>query len=127
MVEHAEFDESNAYVLERLYTSAGSHVKEILLKLNLPDHRILKDGGEGPKGPWKAHKALPWLAIVKRLLSYYTDLDDNQVQIIEPLSKMTKSNKNQYIADVKVMNYLLQAIPNDIYNSVDACKNAKEM
>ncbi|GJT71799.1 hypothetical protein Tco_1031085 [Tanacetum coccineum] len=25
------------------------------------------------------------------------------------------------------MNYLLQAIPNDTYNSVDACKNAKEM
>ncbi|GKE60095.1 hypothetical protein Tco_1510462, partial [Tanacetum coccineum] len=30
----------------RLNTSAGNHVKEILLKLNLPDHRILKDGGE---------------------------------------------------------------------------------
>ncbi|GJX06838.1 hypothetical protein Tco_0194770 [Tanacetum coccineum] len=28
------------------YTSAGNPVKEILLKLNLPDHRILKDGGE---------------------------------------------------------------------------------
>ncbi|GKC74070.1 hypothetical protein Tco_1119953 [Tanacetum coccineum] len=28
----------------RLYTSAGNPVKEILLKLNLPDHRILKDG-----------------------------------------------------------------------------------
>ncbi|GJV70270.1 hypothetical protein Tco_1485779 [Tanacetum coccineum] len=27
-------------------TSAGNHVKEILLKFNLPDHRILKDGGE---------------------------------------------------------------------------------
>ncbi|GJY75214.1 hypothetical protein Tco_0480330 [Tanacetum coccineum] len=40
---------------------------------------------------------------------------------------MTKGNKKQYIANVKVMNYLLQAIPNDIYNSVDACKNAKEM
>ncbi|GKE52236.1 hypothetical protein Tco_1487392, partial [Tanacetum coccineum] len=26
-----------------LYTSAGNPVKEILLKLNLPDHRILKD------------------------------------------------------------------------------------
>ncbi|GJW21475.1 hypothetical protein Tco_0032097 [Tanacetum coccineum] len=26
---------------------AGNPVKEILLKLNLPDHRILKDGGEG--------------------------------------------------------------------------------
>ncbi|GJS04294.1 hypothetical protein Tco_0320802 [Tanacetum coccineum] len=46
MVEHAEFDESNANVLERFYTSAGNPVKEILLKLNLPDHRILKDGGE---------------------------------------------------------------------------------
>ncbi|GJW77861.1 hypothetical protein Tco_0139543 [Tanacetum coccineum] len=32
---------------ERFYTSAGNPVKEILLKLNLPDHRILKDGGEG--------------------------------------------------------------------------------
>ncbi|GKB83230.1 hypothetical protein Tco_0950125 [Tanacetum coccineum] len=40
------FDESNANVLERFYTSAGNPVKEILLKLNLPDHRIHKDGGE---------------------------------------------------------------------------------
>ncbi|GJU31413.1 hypothetical protein Tco_1175002, partial [Tanacetum coccineum] len=31
----------------RFYTSAGNPVKEILLKLNLPDHRKLKDGGEG--------------------------------------------------------------------------------
>ncbi|GJU88221.1 hypothetical protein Tco_1300644 [Tanacetum coccineum] len=41
-----QFDESNANVLERFYTSAGNPVKEILLKLNLPDHKILKDGGE---------------------------------------------------------------------------------
>ncbi|GKC68740.1 hypothetical protein Tco_1101338, partial [Tanacetum coccineum] len=40
---------------------------------------------------------------------------------------MTEGNKKQYIGDVKVMNYLLQAIRNDIYNSVDACKNAKDM
>ncbi|GKE63536.1 hypothetical protein Tco_1513903 [Tanacetum coccineum] len=53
--------------------------------------------------------------------------DDTEKQILEPLFKMTEGNKNQYIADVKVMNYLLQAIPNDIYNSVDACKNAEEM
>ncbi|GJU72023.1 hypothetical protein Tco_1263428 [Tanacetum coccineum] len=40
-------------VRHRFYTSAGNPVKEILLKLNLPDHRsiltdskILKDGGE---------------------------------------------------------------------------------
>ncbi|GKA12688.1 hypothetical protein Tco_0692234 [Tanacetum coccineum] len=31
----------------RLNTSAGNSIKEILLKLNLLDHRILKDGGEG--------------------------------------------------------------------------------
>ncbi|GJR52005.1 hypothetical protein Tco_1402526, partial [Tanacetum coccineum] len=44
LVEHAEFDESNTYVLERFDTSAGNPVKEILLKLNLPDHRsILTD------------------------------------------------------------------------------------
>ncbi|GJZ02284.1 reverse transcriptase domain-containing protein, partial [Tanacetum coccineum] len=30
----------------RFYTSAGNPAKEIILKLNLPDHRILKDGGE---------------------------------------------------------------------------------
>ncbi|GJV25491.1 retrovirus-related pol polyprotein from transposon TNT 1-94 [Tanacetum coccineum] len=44
--KHAEFDESNTHVLERFYTSVGNPVKEILLKLNLPDHRKLKDGGE---------------------------------------------------------------------------------
>ncbi|GKA97157.1 hypothetical protein Tco_0825051 [Tanacetum coccineum] len=47
------FDESNTNMLERFYTSAGNPVKEILLKLNLPDHssiltdsKILKDGGQ---------------------------------------------------------------------------------
>ncbi|GKF25585.1 hypothetical protein Tco_0081479 [Tanacetum coccineum] len=35
-------------------------------------------------------------------------------EIPEPLSKMTKGDKKKYIADVKVMNYILQAIPNDI-------------
>ncbi|GJU12898.1 hypothetical protein Tco_1135294 [Tanacetum coccineum] len=49
------------------------------------------------------------------------------IPILEPLSKMTEGNKKQYIANIRVMNYLLQAIPNDIYNSVDACKNAKEI
>ncbi|GJZ39603.1 hypothetical protein Tco_0586166 [Tanacetum coccineum] len=48
-------------------------------------------------------------------------------KIIEPLSKMAETNKKQYTADVRIINYLLQAIPNDIYNSVDACKTAQEM
>ncbi|GJW07053.1 hypothetical protein Tco_1569476 [Tanacetum coccineum] len=34
---------------ERLDTSAGNPVQEILLKLNLPDHRMLKIGGKGIK------------------------------------------------------------------------------
>ncbi|GKB25852.1 retrovirus-related pol polyprotein from transposon TNT 1-94 [Tanacetum coccineum] len=55
------------------------------------------------------------------------NLDNTEEQILEPLSKMTKGNNKQYIAYVKVMNYLLQAIPNHIYNSVEACKNAKDM
>ncbi|GKD19890.1 hypothetical protein Tco_1209048 [Tanacetum coccineum] len=49
------------------------------------------------------------------------------VPMLEPLSKMTEGNNKQYIVDVRVMNYLFQAIPNDIYNSVDSCKNAIEM
>nr|GEX34888.1 hypothetical protein [Tanacetum cinerariifolium] len=55
------------------------------------------------------------------------NLDSTIEQILKLLSKMTERNKKQCITDVRVMNYLLQAIPNDIYNSVDACKNAKDM
>nr|GEW22070.1 hypothetical protein [Tanacetum cinerariifolium] len=53
--------------------------------------------------------------------------DNTQLQILEPLSKMTEGNKTQYIVDVKVMHYLLQAIPNDIYNSVDASKEGESL
>ncbi|GJX92341.1 ribonuclease H-like domain-containing protein [Tanacetum coccineum] len=42
-----EKDQIDNFLKERrLNTSAGNPVKEILLKLNLPDHRILKDGGK---------------------------------------------------------------------------------
>nr|GEX52170.1 retrovirus-related Pol polyprotein from transposon TNT 1-94 [Tanacetum cinerariifolium] len=34
--------------------------------------------------------------------------DNDQQEILEPLSKMTTRNKSQYIVDVKVMNYLLE-------------------
>ncbi|GJY41358.1 hypothetical protein Tco_0428628 [Tanacetum coccineum] len=34
------------FIGERFDTLAGNPVKEILLKLSLPDHRIFKDGGE---------------------------------------------------------------------------------
>nr|GEX37773.1 retrovirus-related Pol polyprotein from transposon TNT 1-94 [Tanacetum cinerariifolium] len=48
--------------------------------------------------------------------------NDTREQIIEPLSKRSKINKKQYIADVRVMNYLL-----DIYNSVDASKEGESL
>ncbi|GJV55659.1 hypothetical protein Tco_1456664 [Tanacetum coccineum] len=37
------------------------------------------------------------------------------------------ANKKRYTADVRVMNYILQAIPNDIYNLVDAYKDSQKM
>ncbi|GJX53640.1 hypothetical protein Tco_0282009 [Tanacetum coccineum] len=50
--KHAEFDKSDTYVLERFDTSVGNPVKEILLKLNLPDHRsILTDSKMEVKVP----------------------------------------------------------------------------
>nr|GFB23856.1 hypothetical protein [Tanacetum cinerariifolium] len=39
--------------------------------------------------------------------------DKSTEKIIKPLSKMTEGNKKQYIANLRVMNYLLQAIPNN--------------
>ncbi|GKF56697.1 hypothetical protein Tco_0167037, partial [Tanacetum coccineum] len=36
----------NKLMVERFNTTAGNPIKEILLNLNLPDHRKLKDGGE---------------------------------------------------------------------------------
>ncbi|GKC18823.1 hypothetical protein Tco_1020973, partial [Tanacetum coccineum] len=67
-----------------------------------------------------------WYSIIKGpyVRPMITDTDDPNSQIPKPLSKMTEANKKRYIADVRVMNYILQAIPNDIYNSVDACKDA---
>ncbi|GJY83664.1 ribonuclease H-like domain-containing protein [Tanacetum coccineum] len=38
-------EEKSSCILKRFYILAGNPVKEILLKLNLPDHRKLKDGG----------------------------------------------------------------------------------
>ncbi|GJU95050.1 hypothetical protein Tco_1319806 [Tanacetum coccineum] len=48
-VEHAVLMNLDTYVLERFDTSAGNPVKEILLKLNLLDHRsILTDSKVTP-------------------------------------------------------------------------------
>ncbi|GJT18390.1 hypothetical protein Tco_0877096 [Tanacetum coccineum] len=51
--------------------------------------------------PWESRPMIP-------------NPDNTNELILEPMSKMTEGNKKQYTTDVKVMNYLLQAIPNDI-------------
>ncbi|GJU50948.1 MAK10-like protein [Tanacetum coccineum] len=68
---------SNKLLVERFDTSAGNLVKDILLKLNLPDHRsILTDSkiyikmvmeipGQVRKSPWKAY---PWPAILRNTI-----------------------------------------------------------
>ncbi|GKF05136.1 hypothetical protein Tco_0035804, partial [Tanacetum coccineum] len=55
------------------------------------------------------------------------DLHNESKTIPEPISKMTTQNKNQYFVDIRVINYIFQGIPNDIYNSVDASPDAKTM
>ncbi|GJZ82773.1 hypothetical protein Tco_0647946 [Tanacetum coccineum] len=58
---------------------------------------------------------------------YIPDPNNESETIPKPISKMSKIDKEQYFADIKVMNYILQGIPNDIYNYVDACPYAKQM
>ncbi|GJY78523.1 hypothetical protein Tco_0484324, partial [Tanacetum coccineum] len=45
-IEKVALSSSLRSLKSKFYTLAGNPVKEILLKLNLPDHRKLKDGGE---------------------------------------------------------------------------------
>ncbi|GJU33279.1 putative ribonuclease H-like domain-containing protein [Tanacetum coccineum] len=106
--------------------------------MSTSNQQTLADSGANERPPMlERGNYIPWESRFKRMWNsiqkgpnerpMIPNPDDTTKQILEPLSKMTTTNKSQYIADVKVMNYLLQAIPNDIYNSVDACKNAKEM
>ncbi|GJW51654.1 hypothetical protein Tco_0093005 [Tanacetum coccineum] len=55
------------------------------------------------------------------------DPNDDTQTILEPINKLSPQDQKQYYADIRVMNYILQGIPNDIHNSVDACKDAQTM
>nr|GEV25073.1 hypothetical protein [Tanacetum cinerariifolium] len=52
------------------------------------------------------------------------DPDNPPKEMLKPIGKMTEANKKQCLEDIKLINYILQGIPNDIYNFVDACKDA---
>ncbi|GJS49819.1 hypothetical protein Tco_0599940 [Tanacetum coccineum] len=45
--------------------------------------------------------------------------------MLEPVKDLSTEEMERYYADIKVMNYILQGIPNDIYNFVDACEDAQ--
>ncbi|GKC27416.1 hypothetical protein Tco_1034710, partial [Tanacetum coccineum] len=80
--------------------------------------RFLENKGEDGERMWYS---ITKGAYVRPMI---VDPDDLRNEIPKPISKMTKANRKRYTADVRVMNYLLQAIPNDIYNSVEVCKDA---
>ncbi|GJU06395.1 retrovirus-related pol polyprotein from transposon TNT 1-94 [Tanacetum coccineum] len=53
--------------------------------------------------------------------------NENEDPRLETKDDPTGDALKQYEADVEVMNLILISIPNDIYNSVDACQTAQEM
>ncbi|GJV61936.1 hypothetical protein Tco_1468036 [Tanacetum coccineum] len=55
------------------------------------------------------------------------DPKDPSKEIDELVKDLSVEDKERYYTDIKVMNYILQGIPNDIYNYVDACQDAKAM
>ncbi|GJT58224.1 hypothetical protein Tco_0993278 [Tanacetum coccineum] len=81
--------------------------------------RFLENKGENRERTWYSITKGPY---VRPMI---TDLHDPRNEVPEPISKMNEANRKRYTADVKVMNYILQAIPND--NSVDACKDAQKI
>nr|GEY13106.1 hypothetical protein [Tanacetum cinerariifolium] len=116
--------------------------------MSTPNQQTLTDSGANERSPMlEKGNYIPWESRFRRFLDNKLEVGDRMwhsiekgpyvrpmipnpnkptEQILEPLSKMTGGNKKQYIADVRVMKYLFQAILND-YNLVDACKNAKDM
>nr|GEW17607.1 hypothetical protein [Tanacetum cinerariifolium] len=100
VLEHAEYDESNTFVLERFNTTPGNPVKEILHKLNLPDHsnsfsswkQYLKEpfeqiewGHVGDVGP----KSLRHGDIKLLLVAF-----DSQLKVFHPLRMTTRLIKS---------------------------------
>ncbi|GJR90146.1 hypothetical protein Tco_0214157 [Tanacetum coccineum] len=56
-----------------------------------------------------------------------TDPNNAEKKTYEPIKDLSTKDREQYYTDINVMNYIIQGIPNDIYNSVDACEDAQGM
>ncbi|GJT72772.1 reverse transcriptase domain-containing protein [Tanacetum coccineum] len=82
--EHAEYDESNTYVLERFNTTAGNLVKKILLKLNLSDHMsILMDSKEYLKMVMERAITTFNLDQTSRYTANYNHMTANRIDVID--------------------------------------------
>ncbi|GKB74307.1 ribonuclease H-like domain-containing protein [Tanacetum coccineum] len=92
----------------RFYTSAGNPVKEILLKLNLPDHRILKDGGEVNGDS------------VSPVASASAGAEG-------PIPPKTAEQKLAKKNELKAKSTLMLAIPDEHLLKFHACKDAKSL
>ncbi|GJX11918.1 retrovirus-related pol polyprotein from transposon TNT 1-94 [Tanacetum coccineum] len=84
-------------VPEWFYTSAGNPVKEILLKLNLPDHRKLKDGGVKPST--SASESQPSGNTKKdKILQTQSSTQMNKVEAHPRKVKSSLKNKDHVVA-----------------------------
>ncbi|GKC19636.1 hypothetical protein Tco_1021786, partial [Tanacetum coccineum] len=52
---------------------------------------------------------------------------DTQEKRTQNVDNLTGDDLKQYEADIEAMNLILISIPNDIYNSIDACQNARDI
>ncbi|GJZ99341.1 hypothetical protein Tco_0671892 [Tanacetum coccineum] len=96
-------------MVERFDTSAGNPVKEILLKLNLPDHRILKDGSE--------------VLDVKRFLIFYNHLLSNHIKMDLTIPLGQKNTLVEYMILFDADNHP-PMLDKDLY---DSWKNRMEL
>ncbi|GKE01467.1 hypothetical protein Tco_1389450, partial [Tanacetum coccineum] len=81
-------------------TSAGNPVKEILLKLSLPDHRIFKDGGEDVTSAQDGK-------VYKMAIRDYAGL------MISRSSKITSMSRQKNLLKSKVYNHYNKSQVND--------------
>ncbi|GJW37157.1 hypothetical protein Tco_0060077, partial [Tanacetum coccineum] len=72
------------------------------------NQQTLADPGANERPPMlEKGNYIPWESRFRRPM--VVDPIHPTVPMLEPLSKMTEGNMKQYFADVRVMNYLLQA------------------
>ncbi|GJV28038.1 hypothetical protein Tco_1384486 [Tanacetum coccineum] len=144
MVEHAEYDESNTYVLERFNTSAGNPVKKILLKLNLSDHRLCKMVVEVPDSSWLTrsittcsyptdkHKVImkaqySTLASVEKGPLVWPSITEDGVTRLKEYVELTPAEAIQADCDIKAINIILQGLPTEIYALMSQHRVAKDL